>query len=59
MTEKEKTLEMVIQNFIAKAKEAAKSKDPMVMVSASQGHWVAIEVAGWGAGMETIDWAVR
>jgi|SRR3989344_1265368 len=58
MTEKEKTLDMVIKNFIAKAKEMAKSKDSHVMVNANQGHWAAIEVAGWGAAQETIDWAV-
>lgn len=59
MTEKQKTLDMVIRNFIAKAKEMAKSKDQLVMVNANQGHWAAIEAAGWGAAQETIDWATR
>lgn len=59
MTEKEKTLDMVIRNFITRAREMAKSKDQLVMVNAGQGHWAAIEAAGWGAATETIDWAVR
>lgn len=44
MTEKEKTLELVIKHF---------------MVRASQEHWAAIEVAGLGAHVSTIDRAVR
>jgi len=59
MTEKEKTLEMVIKHFMAKAEEMSKSKDQMKMVHASQGHWAAIEVAGLGAHVSTIDWTVR
>lgn len=59
MTEKEKTLELMIKHFMAKAEEMRKSKDQMVMVNASQGHWAAIEVAGLGAATETIDWAVK
>ena len=59
MKEKEKTLEMVIKHFIATAREMAKSKDQTAMVHAGQGHWAAIEVAGLGAHVSTIDWAVR
>ena len=58
MTEKEKTLELVIKYFMATAEKMSKSKDQTVMVSASQGHWAAIETASLGAHVSTIDWAV-
>ena len=59
MTEKEKTLELVIDHFITTAEKMSKSKDQMVMISASQGHWAAIETAGLGAHVSTIDRTVR
>ena len=58
MTEKEKTLELVMKHFMATGEKMSQSKNEMEISHANQWHYAACEVAGLGAAVSTIDWAV-
>ena len=59
MTEKERVLAMVMEHFMDKAEKYRKSQDPQKIIGYLQWYAAAIETAGLGAGMKTIDKNVK
>lgn len=59
MTEKEKTLDLVVKHFVEKGWKAGRSKDQFEMVNANQWHAAALETVRLGAALDTIHWTVR